>query len=264
MKTLLPVTMFFLSLPAFAAYPPFAASALYIRTILETKEVVEQLGIENPIESIQRNGNAYTVTAGLCSLEVTVRHEDTSGPIPPSTVPKFRLEIGVKHCLNNTFSMATFAIGADLGQEMPVKVVDGAAKFGAAYTYGSDPDGPAYLLTFTPDIAASALNKTYRWNVYLESTKEFLLDWSSDRTFKMWTLLQVKINDSYGDKKNLIQTILNEQAKPKDKGQLYFVLADENDLPQFFIKISDLCRLYPKNFKDVSYGASCDQPHEIP
>ncbi len=96
--TILGFIAFFSPAMAFAAFPPFAETALYINSILANKDVIDRIGIVNPIDSITRSGNVYLVTAAGCSLHVIVKAVPVSGHTPPEAVPPFALEVGILNC----------------------------------------------------------------------------------------------------------------------------------------------------------------------
>jgi hypothetical protein len=83
---------------SFAAFPPFAETALYINAILANHEVIERLGIASPIHSVVRQGNIFVVSAGQCSLQVEIKHRPQAGPMPPSATPPFDVQVGTLTC----------------------------------------------------------------------------------------------------------------------------------------------------------------------
>ena len=81
-----------------AAYPPFAATALYIKAVIDDPRVVQEMGITSAIESVRMNGHTIEVKAAGCTLDVEVHSLPVTGPISPSAVPAFELLIGTKIC----------------------------------------------------------------------------------------------------------------------------------------------------------------------
>ena len=148
-------------------------------------------------------------------------------------------------------SASAFADGTSLGTSLSLKTdTSGTPSFGAAYTYGDDPDGSNYLLSLS---ANSTSPQMYRWNFYLASTGSYLLDWSSAHSTSL-AVIQVKISDA-----SLVSKLLVGQKKLNGKPELYFVLADENNTPVYNVSISELCASNPENFKNLTDNKGCDQ-----
>lgn len=153
------------------------------------------------------------------------------------------------------FSLNLFA-ATDLGKELAFKTKPtGEPAFGATYTYGGDPDGTSYLFTFTPKVSATEATKQLRWNYYLRSSDSFLLDWSKDRVASL-SVFQIRLSDEKLE--TTIEKIIRGQ-KPEKDGELFLVLADDKNKPQYFISVSELCSKYPDNFNDLSHSKRCDK-----
>ena len=146
----------------------------------------------------------------------------------------------------------------DLGSELPFKTHSGGKPhIGVSYTYGSDASGADYVFTYLPKVAATEASKKLRWNFYQLSTDSFLLDWSEERVVSLG-VLQARL--SHENNQTLaIEKIIRGQ-KADDKGEIFFVLANDKNRPVYNVPISKLCSKYPGNFSDLTHGRSCDDP----
>lgn len=150
---------------------------------------------------------------------------------------------------------ASFASETSLGNNLDfvINVNTGKPAFGLFYTYGNDPEGDTYLLTFSPQVSREEKSKSYRWNFYLASTDTFLDQWSQNHQLSMVSL-QLKLkNPAY------MRELLQGQKKINNHDELFLVLADQDNRPVYHIILSDLCEQYPEHFKDLSQGQRCDQ-----
>lgn len=152
-------------------------------------------------------------------------------------------------------SSGAFA-ASDLGKPLDVATrSSGRPAFGVSYTYGNDPDGFAYLFTFTPKLSGHDAARSLRWNFYLKSSDTFLFDWAKDRSVSL-AAVQIKLQ-----KKNAvaIEKILRGHQGGKD-GELFFVLADDSDKPVYHVSLSELCSQFPEHFSDLTNDLPCDMP----
>lgn len=153
----------------------------------------------------------------------------------------------------------SFGADRDLGQLLSYKLkASGKPAFGVVYAYGIDPDGPSYLFTFDPKVLPSEGAKRLRWNYYLRTTDSFLLEWSADHKIQL-AVMQVSVGDSKPELKETVNRMLLGQRKVAEKNELYFVLADDNNIPQYNVPISDLCEKHPGHFHDMTYEKRCDE-----
>jgi len=160
--------------------------------------------------------------------------------------------------LATVFLLSFSAMAAtDLGKNLPFKTKpSGAPAFGVSYTYNGDPDGTMYLLTFTSNVSPSEGARQLRWNYYQRSTDSFLLEWSKDRIVSL-AVFQTKLSDE--KLTGTIEKMIKAQKADKD-GELFFVLADNNNSPVYHVSLSELCSKYPDYFNDLSYSRRCDDP----
>jgi hypothetical protein len=154
-------------------------------------------------------------------------------------------------------SMATAfaAPKVDLGKELKYALNDqGKPAFGIQYTYGNDPDGKRYLITFSPSIPPSDKSKTLLWNFYIANEADFLMSWDNKRSTQLGIVQVMASSDS------AVEMILKNQGEENGENRLYFVLADPTSLkPVYFIPISKLCAQFPAHFADLTNGSRCDQ-----
>jgi hypothetical protein len=149
-------------------------------------------------------------------------------------------------------------IGAtDLGKPLAFKMKpSGAPSFGVVYTYNGDPDGTSYMLTFSSKLSPTEGARQLRWNYYQKSTYSFLLSWSKNRVTSL-AIFQVLLKDE--KLAGTIEKMIKAQKGGKNE-ELFFVLADDNNTPIYYISLSELCSKYPDNFNDMSHSRSCDNP----
>jgi hypothetical protein len=93
---LIAIVLVSLSIAAQAALPPFAESARRIKTVLESRQLSEELGIGSTITAINATASGYLVRANRCGVEVAVWCGETApgivGPCP------LELRVGSKVC----------------------------------------------------------------------------------------------------------------------------------------------------------------------
>ncbi len=153
----------------------------------------------------------------------------------------------------------SYGADRDLGTLLSYKLdASGKPAFGVSYTYGKDPDGTNYMLTFTPKVSPSEGAKRLRWNYYLRTTDSFSLPWSDDHKIQV-AVMQVLVKDSKPELKETVNRMLVGQKKVADKNELYFILADDNNIPLYNVPLSDLCEKHPDHFHDMTYEKRCDE-----
>ncbi len=164
---------------------------------------------------------------------------------------KMILALGILLISIHLFAQSSPGLGHELGIWPDQQ---GNPAFKATYTYGDDPDGKSYLLTFTPALPSSEKSKYLLWNLYLNGSSTFLLPWDSRRATQL-AVIQVKLSDPL-----IVETILKGQAKTKGQNTLYFVLADRNSKSVLYnLPLSVICSQIPDHFVDMTYGKRCDQ-----
>ena len=93
---LISIVLVSLSLTAQAALPPYGESARRIKTVLESRQLSEALGLASTITSVVATATGYLVRAHRCRVEVAV----WCGETPPGFVGPCPLElrVGSKVC----------------------------------------------------------------------------------------------------------------------------------------------------------------------
>lgn len=156
--------------------------------------------------------------------------------------------------LTISFSLTASAT-TDLGKPLTYKTHSGGKPHvGIAYTYGNDPDGPSYFFSYLPAVSTTEAKRKLRWNFYAQSTDKFLLDWDAKRSLEIG-VLQAQIEGAKNA--GIIETILKNQNIGL-KSEVFFILADDKNVPVYNISISKLCDEVPGVFSDLTYSRSCD------
>jgi hypothetical protein len=148
-------------------------------------------------------------------------------------------------------SLNTQASNPALGMKLPLKTnPNGAPTFGAVYTYDNDPTGSNYLLTLSSSLTDSQF---YQWNFFSATNGYYLLNWSPARKTSA-AAVQIRVQNT-----EIVSRILAGQKKTATASSLYFVLADDNNAPIYYLDISEICAAFPANFKNLTDTKGCDQ-----
>jgi hypothetical protein len=152
--------------------------------------------------------------------------------------------------------VAVRASGADLGSKLNLRQdAQGIPVFGGVYTLADDPDGLNYILNYTTTLTAhdlQGLPSRLKWNIYLESSKSYLLPWSEKRVLDKAALIlnQMKISDQ-----EALKLLLVNQS-----GSSLVFAYDQKNTPAYFLAIGEICLRHSDLFKDLSgHGKKCDQ-----
>ena len=157
------------------------------------------------------------------------------------------LAVGIALLSSNAFSADSGKIGTSLALKLNSS---STPSIGASYTTANDSDSSRYLFNFS---SSSLKSETLRYNFYLKSSDSYLMDWSATRTTEL-TISQIMISDAA-----VIAKILAGQKMMDGNPELYFVMANADNLPIYNISISDMCAKYPNKFHNLTDARSCDQ-----
>ena len=157
------------------------------------------------------------------------------------------------------FSNSLALAAPQLGKRMEFEKDPTSTKlqFGAAYTYGNDPDGSRYVLTFNPLLALHEKQQHLVWNIFFARENSYLLDWDTNRETQL-SVVQVSI-----PQESVVKAILLNQKTSDPADQIYFVLAKKSSFePVYYFSISEMCQKFSSHFADLTNSKKCDEIKE--